>query len=523
MPTRRHVLGTAAALTGTALISAAAATSATAASTAKAAKTATAAAGAQRPARRGDLLALTHATVVEGNRATPDQTLLVQDGRIVRSGPSAHIVIPRAARTVDLRGKYVIPGLIESHAHTTGPDEVAAPVFPLAGVTAVREMWGAPAHHERRQKVAAGKLLGPHWTIASPIVDGPPTLFTQDTGNQVIEARDEASARRAVREAKRSGADFVKVYSRLTRPAYLALADEARRQGIRFAGHCPDSMTVAECSDAGQQTIEHLHALLLATSSKEEEIRRRLAEVRIDPNEPSSLARYNAWFRQVHELEYEAVRSYDPVRARALFERLAANGTRVVPTLSVHHALERPEEIPARQDEARYVPSGTADSWPATWEALTGGRTPREATRIRQIYAHRLRLVAEMHRAGVEVLAGTDTGTGYLVPGFSLHDEMALLAEAGLPAHRVLESATTAPARMLGLDDRRADLVVLDANPLDDIRNTRCIDSVVVAGRHISRAERGRLLAQVEQAAAASRPPATTAAPASALPLRPCC
>ncbi|MFI1400164.1 amidohydrolase family protein [Streptomyces sp. NPDC020681] len=499
MPTRRQVLGTAAALTGTALTGTAL-TSGTARATPR--------------TTRHDVLALTHATLVHGSRTVPDQTILVRGGRIIRSGSSAGTVVPRSARTVDLRGKYVIPGLVEAHVHTSGPAEIAAPVFPLAGVTSVREMWGQPVHHEWRQQVTTGKLLGPRWVIASPIVDGPPTLFTEDTGNPVIEVRDEASARRAVRAVKRAGADFVKVYSRLSRPAYLAIADESRRQGIRFAGHCPDSMTIAECSDAGQQTIEHLHALLLATvsESKEKEIRRGLERVRLDPREPSSMARYHSWFRQVHALEYEAVRSYDPARARALFDRLAANGTRVVPTLSVHHTLERPDQLPATQEEAKYLPSWMVESWPATWEALIGGRTPSEAARIREIYAHRLRLVAELHRSGVELLAGTDSGTGYLVPGFSLHDEMALLAEAGLPAHRALESATTAPARMLGLADHRADLVVLDANPLTDIRHTRRIDSVLVAGRYIDRTERTQLLAQVETAAAAAEPPAAPTA-----------
>ncbi|MEU4496845.1 amidohydrolase family protein [Streptomyces sp. NPDC023998] len=504
MLARRHVLGTAAAAaaTGTALIGG----------------TATPAA-ARATGKDHEVLALTHATLVEGSRTTPDQTVLVRGGRIIRSGRSAEVVVPRGARTADLRGKYVVPGLVEAHVHTSGPEEVAAPLFPLTGVTSVREMWGGPVHHEWRQKVTSGRLLGPRWVIAGPLIDGPPTLFTQDTGNPVIEVRDEASARQAVREVKRAGADFVKVYSRLSRPAYLAIADEARRQGIRFAGHCPDSMTIAECSDAGQQTIEHLHALLLATSSKEKEIRRGLEQVRLDPREPSSLARYRSWFRQVHALEYEAVRTYDPARARALFDRLAANGTRVVPTLSVHHTLERPDELPTTQEESKYLPSWMVGEWPGTWKALIGGRTQRDAARIRQIYAHRLRLVGELHRSGVELLAGTDSGTGYLVPGFSLHDELALLAEAGLPAHRVLESATAAPARMLGLQDSRADLVVLDANPLDDIRHTRRIDSVVVAGRYIDRAERGRLLTDVERAAASSRPPTATTAGA----LRPCC
>ncbi|MGW1980164.1 hypothetical protein [Streptomyces sp. NPDC001889] len=154
-------------------------------------------------------------------------------------------------------------------------------------------------------------------------------------------------------------------------------------------------MTIAECADAGQQTIEHLHALLLAGSADEQRIREGLAKVRLDPAEPSSLARYRSWFHQVHTLEHEAVRGYHRDRARRLFDRLAARGTHVVPTLSVHHRLERPDEIPGSLPEAGCVPSWLVESWPATWEGLIGGRTPQEEGMLREIHDHRLLLSTE--------------------------------------------------------------------------------------------------------------------------------
>ncbi|WP_419999972.1 amidohydrolase family protein [Streptomyces boninensis] len=510
MINRRQLLGTAGAVAGAALVGGPAGAGAHAADRSRGSGQ------GRRP------LALTHATVVDGARTHADRTILIAGDRVVTVEPSA--AVPAGARVVDVRGKYVIPGLVEAHVHTSGPEEIMAPLFPLTGVTAVREMWGQPVHHEWRRKVDTGRLLGPRWVIASPILDGPPTLFTNDTGGEVIEVTDEASARRAVRRVAREGADFVKVYSRLSRRAHAAIADEARRRGLRIAGHCPDALTIAECADAGQQSIEHLHALLLATATPaaEREIRRGLARVRLDPREPSSLERYNAWFRQVHVLEYEAVRHYDRDRARELFDRLAARGTRVVPTLSVHHSLERPEELPTGEEEWKYLPDWMVGEWPGTWKTLTANRTSRDAAMIRRIYAHRLHLVEELHRSGVPLLAGTDTGTGYLVPGFSLHGELELLAEAGLPARDVLDAATTAPARMLGLPEHRADLVVLDANPLADIRNTRRIDSVVTAGRYLGREDRKRELAAVARAAAESQPPAGPAAAAARSPRR-CC
>ncbi|MCC3772528.1 hypothetical protein, partial [Streptomyces sp. UNOC14_S4] len=466
MPTRREALIASAALTGGALLSAAPAR-ATAASS-------------QRP---GDTVALTHATVLG---AGPDHTVLIRDGRITRTGRSAEVPIPRGATTYDLTGKYIVPGgLVEAHVHNYGPEDVVPPLFPLTGVTTVREMWGGRVHHAWRDKVRAGTLLGPRWVIAGPIIDGRPSIWTDDASERPVEVADVPSARRAVREAKANGADFIKVYSRLTPEAYEAIADESRRQGLRYAGHCPDTVSPARASDAGQQSIEHLHALLLATSAQEPEIRRAMTKVRIDPAVGASFERYASWFRQVHAVEWQAVRTYDVGRTRALFDRLAANGTRVVPTLVLHHTLERTDELPPNPSEFSYLPGWMTGHWPAIRSTLTAGRTTQDTARIHRIYEHRLRLVAELHRAGVPLLAGTDTGTGYMVPGFSLHHELELLAEAGLPTRDVLHAATTEPARMLGLPADRADLLVLDADPRTDIRNTQRIDSVLVAGRYL--------------------------------------
>ncbi|MFI5806648.1 amidohydrolase family protein [Streptomyces sp. NPDC051561] len=500
MPTRRQALTTATALTGAALLPATPASAATP-------TTRTAA----RPSTPSTTLALTHATVIDGinDRPQHDRTLILRNGRLVRSGPSAQLSPPPGARVIDLTGKYVIPGLVESHIHTgDGQDGYTPPLFPLTGVTAVRDMWGTATQHTWREKIQAGSLLGPRFVIASPIIDGPPSIWARDLGLPVIEVTDAKSARAAVRRVKREGADFVKVYSRLSPEAYAAIADESRSLHIPFAGHCPDTLPMTHAVASGQRSIEHLHAILLATSSRESEIREGLAQVRIDPNDPSSISRYASWFRQIHPLEWQAMRSYDKGRARRLFDTLAAHGTRVVPTLTVHHALERTADLPTSADEWKYLPAWQVASWPATWDGLTGSRSPEDTARIRRLYDHRLHLVAEMHRAGVQLIAGTDTGTGYSVPGFSLHGELRLLVEAGLPTRDVLRSATTAAADLLDLPKGRpADLVILNANPLTDITHTRRIHSVVNAGHYIDPTDRTRLLAAVEKAAAASTPP----------------
>lgn len=505
---RRGFLVGAAAVTGTALTGTAL-TGTASADTARAAGRKAGNGGGTGP------LAFTGVTVIDGSGAppAPDMTVVVEGGRITGLAPSARTRLPPGTPTVDLSGKYLIPGLIEAHTHSDGPEAVVPALYALAGVTTVREMRGQPVHHAWREKIRSGALLGPRWVVGSPIVDGTPSLWAADVG-PTIEVRDAAEARRAVRQVKREGADFVKVYSRLSREAYFAIADEARRQGIPHLGHCPDTVPIAEASATGHRSVEHLHALLLATSRHEKEIRRGLAAVRIDPRDPGSLSRYHSWFQQVHPLEWRAVQGYDRGRADALFRRLAAEGTAVVPTLSVHRTLELPDDVPARAEEWKYLPAWQVESWPDQLAALTGGRTPEQERRIRQIFAHRLRLVRELHEMGVRLAAGTDTGTGYLVPGFALHDELALLVAAGLIPAEVLRAATRDAARTLGLPGvgtvargQAADLLVLDADPLRDIRNTRRIHGVVVDGRWIPPRERRRLLASVEEAAARSQPP----------------
>lgn len=185
----------------------------------------------------------------------------------------------------------------------------------------------------------------------------------------------------------------------------------------------------------------------------------------------------------------------------------------------MHRTLELPDDVPTRAEDWKYLPAWQVESWPDQLAALTGGRTPEQKRQIREIYAHRLRLVSELHGMGVRLAAGTDTGTGYLIPGFALHDELALLVSAGLTPAEVLHAATQDAARTLGLPDvgtvargQAADLLVLDADPLRDIRNTRSIHGVVVDGRWIPPEERSHLLAAVEKSAAQTPPPEEGAA-----------
>jgi hypothetical protein len=377
--------------------------------------------GASRP------LALAGVTVVDvaGSRLQPDMTVLVRGERIIAVGRRDEVGIPHGAAFVDLAGKYVIPGLWDMHTHSFGSERISPALYVAGGVTTVREMAGTALIHQWRDRIQSGRLLGPRWHIASTIIDGYPSLVTEPGEDPpgAIVVTNAAEARRAVRRAKRvEGADFVKVYSRLSPEAYGALADEARRQRIPFAGHGPDLVPITQAINAGQLSIEHLQTLWLATSSRQAQVREALNKITIQPGD------YGSWFRQIHPIEWAAATTFDPGQAADIFARLRRRQTRIAPTLVMHQVLDKPEAAPVNDARLKYVPAETQEWWQWVLEHVyKAGRSPEEIAQQRELFQRRLRFVNAMQRAGVPLLAGSEAGHIYSFPGFTLHDELALL------------------------------------------------------------------------------------------------
>jgi imidazolonepropionase-like amidohydrolase len=225
----------------------------------------------------------------------PDVTVVIRGDRItdVRHGPAPH-----GTTGVDLRGRFVIPGLADMHTH--GQAEGIDPALNIAnGVTTVRDMAGSPLARDWRGRIEAGTLLGPRYVLGSKIIDGAPSVW-DPTWLDVVQVADAEQARRAVREQQAAGADFIKVYARVSRPAYLALAAEAHRRGIPFVGHGPDAVALEEAADLGQASVEHLFWAPFDTSRQESAIRAELARMRLE------LGDYSGWFAAIHPLEWTA-------------------------------------------------------------------------------------------------------------------------------------------------------------------------------------------------------------------------
>ncbi|MCG8928017.1 amidohydrolase family protein [Lentzea sp. CC55] len=439
------------------------------------------------------------ATLVDGTGRPPvrDATIVLAGDRILAAG--RHRDVPRGARVVDLAGKYVIPGLWDLHTHATYFENTLAPLHVVQGVTGVREMFGLPETHDTRRRIESGEVLGPRMVVASAIVDGPGSIWP---GSDVVRTPDEARA--AVRRAKDGGADFVKVYSFLSPECHAAIADEARRVRIPFAGHVPARVPVQDA--LAQHTHEHLYNLFTSTSDNADAL---YAELRARPDDQADP---NWWGRHAGRVERAAVATHSPARARELFAAMARQGTWQSPTLFVERNMSRsPESItgdPVALERMRYIPADLR----AQWQAIMSGRpprTPEEVAELRKFGDARMRLLGQMHEAGVGVVAGTDAGFAYVFPGFSLHDELALLVQAGLSPMAALRAATSEAARCLGRSHetgtvtpgKQADLVVLDANPLQDITNTSRVHAVVTRGRYLGPADRARVLREIEAAA----------------------
>ncbi|RPH62158.1 MAG: hypothetical protein EHM89_06060 [Acidobacteria bacterium] len=346
-----------------------------------------------------------------------------------------------------------------------------------------------------KRRLAEGDLRGPRLLANGPAVDGNPPL----SSNPVV-VHTVAEARAVVDELADHGADFVKVYENLSREAYFAIMDQARHRGIPVDGHVPFRVLPAEAADAGQRTFEHVLAMALGCSTEAEPEREAFARVLSDSSRSAVIEQTPlALFR--HERTLYDTR--DPAICVETIEAYRRNRVAEAPSLVGYHHVVNAKEILSDTTRMRLVPGAIRRNWEVRVESETGQTLQSILRPIVPLQSDNVRLLND---AGVLLLAATDVGIPMLVPGLSLHEELVLLVEAGLTPLEALRTATLNPARVLGLDDslgsidvgKVADLVLLDANPVANIRNTQRIRAVVANGRLYRRADLDRLLAEVE-------------------------
>jgi imidazolonepropionase-like amidohydrolase len=439
---------------------------------------------------------ITHVTVIdtETGKEAKDRTVIISGERISEVRDSKDLKPPTGAKVVDGKGKYLIPGLWDMHVHPVRAGRLGS-MFPMLianGVLGVRDMgtdMRAADIDLLRKQIAEGSLLGPRIVATGQVLDG----RSKPASATFVAVKTPAEGRDAVRALKAGGADFIKVYSWLSRDTYFAIVEEAKEQGMPFVGHVPLSVTVLEASDAGQKSVEHLTGVDLACSVREDEIRGELLR---RGTEMTNDARWS--------LEaVEAIASYDEEKAAKVFAHLAQNHTWQAPTFVAFWQDAQFNDSRVTGDaRLKYIPPTIQRRW-IEYAKQHAGPSPWD-----KVFEKRLVMVKAMHRSGVPMLAGTDAAWGlpYVYAGFSLHDELAFFVRAGLTPLESLQTATLNPARFLGRTHdlgtiergKLADMVMLTASPLEDIHNTQKIDAVFVNGRLLTRGDLDALLAQAE-------------------------
>jgi hypothetical protein len=451
-------------------------------------------------------LAVTGVSVVDVERGSllPNRTVLVQGGRIVAVEPASRARLGTSTRMIDGSGKYVIPGLWDMHVHlhlSGNPVGIELPLFVAHGVTGVRVMGadrpspnpaltrGLEQHRGWQAQIEAGTLTGPRLlALASWPVNGNSGITDSMPGFYRARTRDEG--RQLARYFKERGFDFIKVYNNVSREGYLGLAEEARTLGLPFAGHEPATLSAIELSNAGQKSIEHSRIFLFNCFAGADSMQKGL--LRASPTQRMR--------RMLDE--------YDPRSCAEVFRVFARNGTYLTPTHGTRKMDAFAHDSAYRHDgRMKYIPLRQQMAWQADANGMVAADSSAAGRKVfMDFYTRGLTLTRDAYRAGVPVMVGTDAGDSFVFAGSSVHDEMEELVKAGLTPAEALRAATLSGARYLGRTGefgtvqagRAADLVLLDANPLDDIRNTRRIHAVILAGRHLGRARLDSLLARVE-------------------------
>jgi imidazolonepropionase-like amidohydrolase len=418
---------------------------------------------------------------VEKGIVLPDQTVIIADGLIRAVGPRAGLSVPKRANVIDGRGLYLIPGLVDAHVHY-----LEAPVFGRVmianGVLLVRDM-GMPNDYilKLRDELNRGETLGPEMVATGTILDGdPPLIPSISMGIKTPEV-----GRAAVRQQAAAGVDMIKVYNLLDKDVFLAIVDEAQKIGLKVAGDLPESVYIEDAAMAGMQSSEHYHGF-------EKVIARLLGE-------PVTLHYAGVASQTSYLLRLGEV---DPRALQDFYQRLRASGMTVDPTIVTAKNWPNADAFdPKSLPGGEYISQNLLSIWKKQWAGQT------EFPDL--VWQNWAQMVEEMNKAGVPLMVGTDLMVPGIFPGYSVHEEMAIWQEAGIPAADVLRSATIVPAQFMGLGDRlggisegkTASMVLVRANPLEDIKNAQQIEGVFLRGHYFSRDNLDRLLAEAKELA----------------------
>ncbi len=399
------------------------------------------------------LVAFVNVTVIpmDSERTLPAQTVIIENGRITTMGPASEIKVPAKALRVDATGKFLVPGFADLHVHLQDRAAENLPLlqlFAVTGVTTVLNLQGVPDHLDLRASIARGQIFGPTIFTSGPYI-----------ADNNAPATSPAEVEAAVIAQKRAGYDFIKIHGDFSREAYHRLFEVARREGIRVVGHSPRNLGYEVMSEEKQDCVAHAEEYI--------------------------------YDRKSSSRDFAAIVPKIPAIAQAT----ARAGTALIPNLNFYKGIaQQSENIGAvlRRPEVQYVPAFISRYWQPETNSYVRRFPPSAAPGFFDRFHVLEKLTKAMQDSGVRILTGTDTPAPCAVPGFSLHDELQDLVAAGLTPYQSLRAATANPAEFLVGKNadfgtiaagKQADLVLLDANPLENISNTRKIAGVMLHGQ----------------------------------------
>lgn len=426
-------------------------------------------------ATQAEVIAIVDVNVVPMDDDTIDanQTVLIRDDTIVAIGPADLIRVPADAQRIDGTGRYLMPGLADMHVHLFSEDEFT--LLLANGITTVRNMWGSAMHLDFQRRIDAGELRAPTMYTVGALVDGNPPIWPNST---MLEFPEQARAH--VRQQAEEGFPAIKVYNRLEPDVYETIVETAAEVGLEVVGHVPNKVGLARVLECRQRTIEHLQGYVFASATRD-----------FDPSKVEGT---------FFTIEFAAAQYFDEKRLDALVTETLRAGTWNCPTLVVFQQTTSDPAVERERPAARYVAPSTLTWW-NTMQAVSPDRQPDIDAHQRVLF----QIVKALHEAGCPLLLGTDMPNPWVVPGFAIHQELDLLVRAGLTPYEALRTGTINPAQYLEQEatfgtvhvGRRADLLLLESNPLDDVAHVQDRVGVMVRGDWISESELQSNLADI--------------------------
>ncbi len=438
-----------------------------------------------------------------------NQTVIIKSGKIYKVFSSNEIRLAKNNKIIDGTGKYLIPGLWDAHVHFAYIEDLAPSMFALFlsyGITSVRDTGGEIEFVKSlKEKAMNNPTDAPRVMIAGPLLDGISNVYDGSDNNHPplsVRLASLEEVAKYVNKLDSIGVDFLKAYEMLSLEQFIMIAQMAKEKGLKVTGHIPLSMDVISASNAGLSSMEHMRNLELSCASNADELLKQRREIlTTGEGDPGSLLRLLIYQDQ----REVAIQNYDKNKANEILQVLAKNQTWQIPTLVLSTASsEKYFTYPEWQESFKYLPDSIGQQWKKNTDAMKDGKV----TPFRQQYSRWLfDMVKKIHQADIDIMAGTDCPIFYMTPGYSLHQELIMLVEAGLSPLDALKTATLNPAKYFNLENelgsiqenKWADLVILDANPLEDIRNTQRINAVIKQGKYYDRKKIDQLLAHLSE------------------------